>query len=173
METLEAILTRRSIRAFKDKKVPKEFITKMVKAAMYAPSARNYQPWHFVVTDDRAVLDKIPELHPYAYMVKEAPLAVLICGDLQIESMPEYNAINCAAATQNLLLEAHELGLGSVWLGVYPRQERMSNLSNLFELPEHIIPISLVALGYPDEKPTAKDRFKEDRIYHNKFGNSF
>lgn len=173
METFEAILTRRSIRSYKEKKVQKEFINKMLKAAMYAPSARNYQPWHFVVADDREILDRIPDLHPYAYMVNEAPLGILICGDSKIEKTPEYNAINCAAATQNLLLEAHELGLGAVWLGVYPREERMKNLSSLFSLPEHIIPISLVAAGYPDEMKTAGDRFKYDRVYHNRFGNPF
>lgn len=167
METLHAIFTRRSIRKFQNKEIAEELIIKMLEAAMYAPSARNTQPWHFVVITDRKKLDEIPRLHPYADMCYEAPLAIMICGDLKLEKLEGYIAINCAAATQNLLLAAHDLGLGAVWLGVYPRKERMNALSKFFGIPEDIIPVSLVAIGYPAESKNKPDRFHPERIHYN------
>lgn len=169
METLQAILTRRSIRKFTNKKIDEEKVTKLLEAAMYAPSARNTQPWHFVVINNRKLLDQIPQLHPYAEMCYEATLAILVCGDLNLEKMEGYIAINCAAATQNILLAAHDLGLGAVWLGVYPRRERMEALSKFFNIPQHIIPISLVAIGYPAESIKKPERFKPERIHYNKW----
>ncbi|MFC2083909.1 nitroreductase family protein [Bacteroidota bacterium] len=170
MELMDAIITRRSIRKFKNIEVPDNYVDEILKAAMYAPSARNYQPWLFIVINDRGVLNKIPHVHPYAEMVYEAALAILVCGDRKIEKMDEYIAIDCAAATQNLLLSAHNLGLGAVWLGVYPREKRMAGLSDLVKLPENVIPISLVALGYPGEEITAPERYNRDKIYFNTWG---
>ncbi|MEG8947932.1 nitroreductase family protein [Rosettibacter firmus] len=167
METLEAIFTRRSIRKFKNKEIPEELVIKLLQAAMYAPSARNTQPWHFIVINDRKKLNEIPKLHPYAEMCYEATLAIMICGDLDLEITEGYIALNCAAATQNLLLAAHDLGLGAVWLGVYPRKERMEKLSKFFGIPKNIIPVSLVAIGYPDEVKPKPERFKPDRIHYN------
>lgn len=167
METLQAILTRRSIRKFENKQIAEELIIKLLEAAMYAPSARNTQPWHFIVINERKKLDEIPKLHPYADMCYEAPLAILVCGDLNLEKMEGYIAINCAAATQNLLLAAHDLGLGAVWLGVYPRKERMEKLSKFFGIPDYIIPVSLVAVGYPAEKKEKPERFRPERIHYN------
>lgn len=169
METLQAILTRRSIRKFINKEIAEEYVIKLLEAAMYAPSARNTQPWHFIVISDRKLLDQIPHLHPYADMCYEAPLAIMVCGDLNLEKMEGYIAINCAAATQNILLAAHDLGLGAVWLGVYPRKERMEALSKFFNIPQNIIPVSLIAIGYPAESKTKPERFKPERIHYNKW----
>jgi nitroreductase len=169
METLQAIRTRRSIRKFTSRPVPQELITKIVEAAMYAPSARDTQPWHFIIVNRREILDEIPKVPPYAEMVYQAPLCILVCGDNQLERKGKYLTINCAAATQNLLLAAHDLGLGAVWLGVYPRRERMEGLSKLLQLPENILPISLIALGYPDEKVSPPERFKQERLHFNKW----
>jgi nitroreductase len=169
MELREAVLNRRSIRKYKEKKVEDEKIRSLLLAAMYAPSARNYQPWHFIVINDREILDRVPTVHPYAEMIYGATLAILVCGDRKLEPMDEYLAINCAAATQNMLLAAHDLGLGAVWLGVYPRKERMKGLSELAGLPEHVIPVSLVVAGYPDETKERPKRFKEERIYYNRW----
>ena len=169
METLLAIRTRRSIRNFFNKEIPKEQITKILEAAMYAPSARNTQPWHFIVINRRQILDKLPHVHPYAEMCYEAGAAILVCGDTEIERLEGYIAVNCAAATQNILLAAHDLGLGAVWLGVYPRKERMESLSRLFNLPQNIIPISLVALGYPKEQINTPERFNQKKIHYNEW----
>jgi nitroreductase len=167
METLEAIRTRRSIRKFTAASIPDELVNKILEAAMYAPSARDTQPWHFIVVNKKNLLHKIPRAHPHADMVYEAPLAIIICGDTFIESIPEYLAVTCSAATQNLLLAAHDLGLGGVWLGLYPRKERMKPLTQLFDLPENIIPISMLAIGYPNETPETPERFKKSRIHFN------
>lgn len=169
METLNAIISRRSIRKYKSQAVESEKIEQLLKAAMYAPSARNTQSWQFIVISERAMLDEIRKVHPYAGMLKEATLAILICGDKTLETNEGYLNTNCSASTQNILLAAHDLGLGSVWLGVYPREERMNALSSLFKLPEHIIPISLVAIGYPAETKEIPDRFLPERIHYNKW----
>jgi len=169
METIQAIISRRSIRKYKSQAVENEKIEQLLKAAMYAPSARNTQSWQFIVISDRAMFDEIRRVHPYAGMLKEATLAILICGDKTLETNEGYLNTNCSASTQNILLAAHDLGLGSVWLGVYPREERMNALSSLFKLPEHIIPISLVAVGYPAEAKETPDRFLPERIHYNKW----
>jgi nitroreductase len=169
VETLHAITTRRSIRKFTGKNIPEELLTKILEAAMYAPSARNTQPWHFVVITNKELLGKIPHIHPYAEMCYDAGAAILVCGDTAIENLEGYLALNCGASSQNVLLAAHDLGLGSVWLGVYPRKERMEPITKLFNLPLNIIPISLIALGYPDEKVQKPARFKEERIHLNRW----
>ena len=169
METLKAISTRRSIRKFTSQQIPEDLIDKMLGAGMQAPSARNYQPWHFVAANERKILDKIPLIHPYAEMMYQATLAILVCGDLKLEKSVEYCAINCSAATQNILLTAHDLGLGAVWLGVYPRQERSEGIKKLFGIPQDIVPISLIACGYPAEDLPVEDRFKKDRVHINRW----
>jgi nitroreductase len=167
METIEAIHTRRSIREYQDKPIPDQLVTAMLKAAMASPSARNQQPWQFIVIEDPKLREKIPSICPYAQMIVNAPLAILVCGDLKIETAQGYWVIDCAAATQNLLLAAHALGLGAVWTGVYPREERMDGLTELFALPEYILPHSLVVIGYPAQYPDRPDRFKPERIHIN------
>ena len=167
MKTIETILTRRSIRKYINKPVEKEKIDKMLKAAMYAPSARNYRPWQFIVVDERAKLDDLSALHPYAKMLKEASLAIVVCGDLSIEKEEGYLAVNCSAATQNILLAARDMELGSVWLGLYPRKPRMKDVQKYFSLPGHILPISLVAIGYPYEEKSKPERFEEEKVHWN------
>ncbi len=169
METLDAILNRRSIRKFKPKSVEEEKTEKILKAAMYAPSARNTQSWQFIVITKREILDEIKKVHPYAGMLSEATLAIVVCGDKTHEPNEGYLNTNCSAATQNILLAAYALGLGSVWLGVYPREERMKGIKDLFKLPEHIIPISLIALGYPNESKENPERFFQDKIHYDKY----
>jgi len=167
METFEAIFNRRSIRKYSDKPISEDIRTELLKAAMYAPSARNYRSWQFIVIDDRKMLDDLSALHPYAKMLKQAPLAILVCGDKSIEPEEGYNAVNCSAATQNILLAAHAMGLGSVWLGVYPREARMKDIAAYLKLPAHIMPINLIALGYPDEVKTKPERFEEEKVHLN------
>ena len=169
METIQAIKTRRSIRKFTSQKISEEIIHKILEAGMFAPSARNTQSWHFIVIDERRILNELPKLHPYADMMYEAQHAILICGDLHAENMVEYNGVNCSAATQNMMLAAHDLGIGSVWLGVYPRKERMDPLVKLFGLPDHIVPMMLIALGYPNESFEMPDRFHQNKIHFNRW----
>ncbi len=167
METLQTILTRRSIRKYKTEPLPDEHVERILEAAMYAPSARNTQAWQFVVIDDREMLDRIPAAHPYAAMVREAPLVIAVCGDRRLEAADGYLAENCSAATQNMLLAAHDMGYGSCWLGVYPREERITAVRELLELPSYILPISLVVMGTPAEIKSTPKRFMPERVHHN------
>jgi len=164
MNTIETILNRRSIRKYTDKPVDKEVILQLLKAGMYAPSARNSRAWQFVVIQNREMLDHLSQLHPYGKMMQEAACAILVCGDRNIDKEEGYLTINCAATTQNIMLAAHELGMGSVWLGVYPRQERMKAISEFLQLQEQLMPVSLISLGFPAEKRPFPERFELEKI---------
>lgn len=169
MNTIRAILTRRSIRRFRPEPVPRQLIDELLKAAMHAPSAGNQQPWHFVVVDERGLLDRVPGFHPHASMCREAPLGILVCGDLQLETHEGMWMQDCAAAAQNLMLAAHDKGLGSVWVSSYPRPDRMEGFRALVHLPEQVLPLAFVVIGYPDEAPRAGLRFREERIHRNRW----
>jgi nitroreductase len=167
MTVLETILTRRSIRKYIKKDIPAELVDKILEAAMYAPTARNTQSWEFVVIKDRGLLDQLAVLHPYAKMLKYAPMAVLVCGNQSIEDNEAYLNQNCSAATQSLMLAAHALGLGSVWLGVYPKAERIDPIRELLKIPAYVLPVSLVSVGWPDEVRETPDRFDRGKIHFN------
>jgi len=169
MDLFEAINNRRSIRKYISKKIDNDLILKIIKAGMQAPSAGNQQPWHFIIIDDKLIFNKIMEIHPHSKMLTEADKAIFIIADINLEKYTNYWPLDCAAAVQNMLLAAHGLGLGAVWLGVYPRQERMIKLKELFNLPENIKPFALISLGYPAEQKQFEDRFKPERIHYNKW----
>jgi nitroreductase len=169
MDTLDAIFTRRSIRKYTDRAVPDELVLQLLRAAMAAPSAGNEQAWQFIVIRDRALLDAIPKFHPYAAMLKYASVAVLVCGDLTLEKYKGYWVQDCSAATQNLLLAATAQGLGAVWTGVYPMEDRVAGMRRLLNLPEHVVPLSLVPLGFPAEQQGRADRFDQARIHHDRW----
>lgn len=167
MDAIEAIMTRRSIRRYQDKPVPEALITQLLEAAMAAPSASNQQPWQFVVIDDRKLLDMIPSIHPYSQMLKEAPLAILVCGDMRLARHSGYWVQDCSAATENILLAARALGLGSVWLGCHPNDDRCAGLRELLKLPEEVIPLALIAVGYPAEEKGPAQRYNPERVHRN------
>ena len=167
MNTLQAIKTRRSIRKFKSEPVSQDLLKELLEAAMYAPSAGNEQPWQFIVVNDRSILDKIPRICSTAAMCRQAAVAVLVCGDAGLEKYPGFWVQDCSAAVQNLLLAAHDLGLGAVWTGIYPLKDRVEGFRKLFDLPEGITPLALVPLGYPDQEPASAKRYKEERVHYN------
>ncbi len=167
MDALQAILTRRSVRAFTAQPVSPERITQLLEAAMQAPSACNQQPWQFIVITDRKTLDELPAIHPHAEMSRQAALAIIVCGDLSLETCKGYWAQDCSAATQNLLLAAHALGLGAVWTGIYPVEDRVAAFRKRFGLPDHVIPLCLVPIGYPAEPVEPVSRYKPERIHAN------
>lgn len=169
MDAMEAILTRRSARKYTKEPISDDKIQELIIAAVSAPSAGNEQPWHFIIIDDRKILDKIPDFHPHAKMLKDAQKAILVCGDLTLETYKGYWMIDCSAATENILIAARAIGLGACWLGVYPREERMNTLKNMLGLPPNIIPFSLISLGYPAEKQTKVNRYSTSRVHHNKW----
>jgi nitroreductase len=169
MDALTAIKTRRSIRKWRPNPVPLELVEELIEAAMYAPSAGDEQPWHFVIITDREVLQRVPDINPYGRIATNAPLGVLVCGDTRLEKYQGCWPQDCAAAIQNFLLAAHASGLGAVWTGIYPMQDRVKGFQKLCGLPKQVIPVALLLLGYPDQNPAQPQRFKKERVHLNKF----
>jgi nitroreductase len=169
MDAMEVILARRSIRSYTSQPVPKEVIEELLKAGMAAPSADNKQPWHFVVIDDGKILNQIPKFHPYSKMLKEASVAILVCGHVKSEKHKGFWVQDCSAATQNILLAVEALGLGAVWLGIYPQEDLEDGIKKLLELPEHIVPLSLIPVGYKGEHKPPAERYDASRVHHNKW----
>ena len=169
---IENIMTRTSIRQYKDQPVEQEKIDIMLKAAMAAPTAVNLQPWHFIVITDKKTIGLLSGKQP-----TNAPLLIAVCGDTDKTTMPDgkmklpdFWVEDVSAATENLLLAAHALGLGAVWTGVYPAMERVAEVANVLNCPQNIVPVAVVRVGYPDEAPEPKNKFKEENISYNKFG---
>ena len=167
MDAMEAILTRRSIRRYKSNPVSHDQIKTLIEAGMSAPNVRNLQPWYFAVIEKRELLDSVISFHKYAGMLKEAHCAILVCGNSKSESTYEYIIQNCSAATENILLAAHVMSLGTCWLGICPRKPRMDGIRELLHIPEHIIPVSLIAIGYPAEAKTRENRYDEKKVIYN------
>ena len=170
MDALKAIFSRRSIRKYLEKPVPAAILTRLVEAGMQAPSARNKQPWHFIVITKRENLDALADAHPYAAMMKQAAAAIVVCGDRKEEETDLYLVQNCSAATQNILLAAHAQGLGAVWLGLQPRKERVEAIKEILDIPGHIYPVSLISIGYPDEKKEPVKRYDATKVTRERFG---
>lgn len=163
-------MTRVSVRAFLDKPVSDETVEHLLKAAMAAPSAKNRQPWAFVVIRSRELLEKLGESLPNAKMTATAPLAIAICGVLD-KALPgearEYWIQDAAAATENLLLAAHALGLGAVWTGVHPISDRIRILKDALELPEGVEPFCLIPFGYPADTAQVKDKWDPSAVHQD------
>lgn len=166
---MEAILSRRSIRKYTEQPVSGEIVKELLEAAMSAPSAGNQQPWHFVVIRDRQILNQITGVHPHSLMLKEAPAAVLVCGDLILERHKGYWVQDCSAATENMLIAAQAKGLGAVWLGVYPREDRVAGIRKIIGLPDHVVPFAIVSIGYPGEHKPPSNRFDPGRIHYDRW----
>lgn len=169
METLKAIMTRRSVRSYTNKKVMSSQIKKLLEAGMNAPSARNQQAWQFMVITERATLIEMTKVHPYAQMLNQASCAIVVCGDLKAEISKDYWIQDCSAATQNILLAAHALGLGAVWLGVYPRMDRLKGLQKLLGIPKTVMPLSIISIGYPKVKSKPVKRYSAKKVHLNRW----
>lgn len=165
MDALETLFTRRSIRQYTSEPVTDGDEKILLEAAMAAPSANNRQPWHFIVVKDRALLNSIMQAHPYTKMLAQAPMAIVVVADTATSS--SYFQQDCAAAIENLLLAARALGLGTVWCGVYPNQDRVTAIAELFKIPEPFAPIAVIAVGHPAEEKGRVDRYQESRVHHN------
>lgn len=169
------ILSRTSVRSFTDQPVEQEKIQKLLQAGMAAPSAVNKQPWHFVVVTDRKVLDALGDANPNAGFVKKAPLAIVVCGDMTkaLEGGGrEFWIQDCSAATENILLAAVGMGLGATWTGTYPAQERCEAVARVLNLPETMIPLNTIVIGYPDGTPQAKNKWNDANVSYEVYGGS-
>ena len=163
----DVIFERRSIRSYTSEPVSEASLKRMLEAAMAAPSAHNEQPWHFIVIKDRPTLEKIAQVHPYAKMCAQAPLAILVCSDPSLEKSEGYSPVDCGNASMNLLLAAQAEGLGGVWVGIYPKKDRMEEMRGILSIPAGIIPFALVPLGHPAERKEKENRYKEERVHLN------
>lgn len=166
---MNSVMSRRSIRKYTEEKVSEETVRELLKAAMAAPSAGNQQPWEFIVIRDRETMLKIIEVHKYAHMLKETQVAIVVCGDEAKEKFKGYWVQDCSAATENILIQAQELGLGGVWLGVYPMEDRVKAIKEILNIPSSVIPLSIVSLGYPAESREPADRYDETRIHFDRW----
>ncbi|MCQ2273824.1 MAG: nitroreductase family protein [Bacteroidales bacterium] len=170
--TVEAILTRTSVRMYEDKAIEPEKVDTLLRAGMAAPTACNQQPWHFVAVDDPDILLQLSKANQYSSMAAEAPLAIVVCGDMRkAEGMcGEFWVQDVSAATENILLAAHAMGLGAVWTGIYPMQERVAEVGRILQLPEYLVAFNIIIIGYPGEHPTPKNKYSEENISYNHFG---
>lgn len=164
---LNNIMTRTSVRAYQDKAVEKEKVQKILKAGMAAPSAMNKQPWVFVVVTNKELLTKISSELRNASMAAKAPMAIVVCGDknkMIAGGGKDFWIDDCSAATENILLAAHALGLGAVWTGFYPDLERCGKLSAILGLSDNLVPLNVIPMGYPAQNPAPKDKWKPENI---------
>lgn len=170
-EAIKNIMTRTSVRQFTDQAVSKADIETLLRAGMAAPTAVNKQPWHFVAVTDKAKLKELSGGR--GRMLEQCALAIVVCGDMT-KALPgkgqAYWIQDCSAATENILLAAHALGLGAVWTGVYPMDERVAAVSAAVKLPETIVPLCVIVIGHPAEQPAPKDKWKPENVSYNEFG---
>ena len=169
---LHNILQRKSVRAYTDRAVSHEQLDTLIRAAMAAPTGRDMRPWHFIVLEGRHQLSPLAEQLPYAKMLAEAQAAVVVCGDMSVtdkEDNPSRNwTFDCSAATENLRLQAEAMGLGAVWTGVYPYDERIEAVKQALHLPDHLIPLNVIPIGYPKGDPQPKDKYDPAKVeYRN------
>lgn len=169
MEAMETILGRRSVRKYSDEPVTETQLKRLLEAGMAAPSAHNKQPWHFVVVRDRATLLQIPKFHMYSKMLEQAALAIIVCGDLEVEGGTGFWVQDCSAATQNILLAAKATGLGAVWLGVYPNETLVKGLKGLLGIPTKVMPLCIISVGHPLEEKPPGNRYRDDRVHAGKW----
>lgn len=165
------IMTRTSVRHFTSQPIAADTIETLLKAGMAAPTAMNIQPWSFVVVTERAMLDSLMAVHPYSNLAT-ATAAIIVCGDMQKyddDTIRQYWVQDCSAATENILLAAHSLGLGAVWCGVYPGQERVQGVRRVLDLPGNIMPLNLITMGYPDGETTPKDKWNPAVVHYQKW----
>jgi len=165
MEALmELINTRRSIRKYTNEPVHDDYLIKLLEAAMNAPTARNLQDWKFIVIKNKELQKKIAEALPNTHMSAHAAACIVVLGDKTIQPKDEYIYVDCGAAIQNLLLEAHSLGLGCCWCAIGPNEDRIIPLKELLNIADHLIPVANIAIGWPDETKEENYRYDENKV---------
>lgn len=166
---MKEIFERRSIRKYRSEKVEAEKIKMIVKAGFAAPSCGNQRINHFIVIKDKEILNSIADIHGYAEALREADTAIAVCANLEEELYQGFWVQDCAAAAENMLIEAVHLGLGAVWLGVYPKDRIINEVNSILELPKKVKALAIIALGYPAEEKEASDRYIEDKVHFDKW----
>ena len=169
MEELKLILERRSCRVYKDQPVPDEMIDNLLKAGMVAPSAMNSQPWEFLVMQDPKKKEEASNLVSYWSMLKNAPIAILVMANTNgyRSSHKEFFIQDCAICSENILLAAEAQGLGGVYLGLYPKQQVIQKMREIYSIPDHIIPFSLLSIGFPERRMKPHTAFPMDKVHRD------
>ena len=170
-QKLGFIFGRRSIRVYAPGEVSEETVTKLLEAAMAAPSAVARDPWRFVVIREKRTLSAIADVLPNGKMLPGASVGIVVCGDLDVahDRQLSYLLQDCAAAVENMLLAAHVAGLGACWLGVHPREDRVKRIREILSLPASVIPVACIAAGYPGEKQEPRTRYKREYVHSEKW----
>jgi len=169
---LEAIENRISVRKFTGQPVSDELVRLLLNAAFCAPSACNKRPWEFVVVRDRGIMGNFARRFRFQKMMNDADLAIVVCGDNHRSIDRDLMFNDCSAAVQNILLAAHSLGLGACWCGLRP-DGVVRHTAEWLQLPDHLLPIASVAIGWPDESRSRSDRYERNRVHLNTYGNAF
>ncbi len=169
MDTLTAIFTRRSVRKYSEEPVSDATVKLLLQAAMAAPSAKNAQDWEFIVIRDKKTLAQIPGFHPFSKQIPTAQVAIVVCGNTKLEAAKGHWIPDASNASMNILLAAHSLGLGAVWTTFYPYEDRTAGIRKLLGLPDHIMPLNIIPLGYPVEKRAYQDRFNPAKVHYEKW----
>lgn len=167
--TIDTIYDRRSVRKYIDKEVNPDLVDEILRAAMFAPSGCNKQPWHFVVFNDKELIKEIKAMHPYASALATAPVCIMVCGDTQKEMAQGFYQVDCSAAIENMILAAKALGLDTCWMGIYPWEDTMAAFTKRFNLPENVKPFALISVGYSESKQERPRRYDASRIHYNKW----
>ncbi|WP_455637820.1 nitroreductase family protein [Parabacteroides sp.] len=164
-QTLQTIFNRKSVRKYTERPVEKEKLEMLVRAGMAAPSSRDRRPWEFIIVTDRNVLDTMGDGLPLARMLKDTKQAIIVCGDT-VKSSNAWQ-LDCSAAAQNILLAAESMGLGAVWTAAYPYPDRMKVVRETLRLPEHVVPLTVIPIGYPTGVEKPKDKFNRKQMHYN------
>ncbi len=171
---IDCIMTRASVRSYTGEQVSDSLVSKILRAGMAAPTAANQQPWHFVVINDQNLKDSITDAFEYTKMVKDCSFAVVVCGDMDNlfqGDVPDggFWVEDCSAASENMLLAAHALGIGGVWCGIYPLKDREQRLRAILNLPSNLTPLNVMAFGYPAQPVAPKDKWAPSKIHYNAY----
>ncbi len=170
-ENLAIIFGRRSIRSYQNREISEELITLLLQAAMAAPSCCCTDPWRFIIIRNSETLSRIAADLPNGKMLPSANVGIVVCGDPNAahDQLLSYMIQDCSAAIENILLAAHGLGLGACWLGVHPREGRVAHVKEVCEIPDPVIPVAVIALGYPAVKSVSRTRFTKEYVHFEKW----
>ncbi|MEO0082274.1 MAG: nitroreductase family protein [candidate division WOR-3 bacterium] len=166
-QRIRPIFARRSVRAYTDEPVAAQDLKALLEAAMAAPSANNRQPWRFVVVTDRPRLTQLAQIHPHGKMLATARACIAVCGDTEVA--PDYWIQDCSAATENILVAAAMLGLGTCWLGVHPRPDRERAIKEFLGIPAGIGLLCLIAVGHPAEEKEPRTQYDPDKVHRERW----
>lgn len=171
-DTIKSIFRRTSVRRFTSAEVGRDILLLLAKCGMAAPSANNRQPWHIIVVTDKQLLKALGDQLPYAKMAREAAAAIVVCGNLKIDPLANekgYWVQDCSAVTENILVAAASLGLGTVWTAAFPNTDRMESVRKILNLPDYLIPLNVIPLGHPENESKPKEKWDEARFSFNAF----